>query len=110
MAENEEKTLTLNQGEISALKKAILYLKFSCEETESLMYAGSPLINSVLTKLINVDDFGEEAISFYKERHVKNEMFISSKLERFEIERGQKLEMSVKKNSFVQCLYPFSNK
>jgi hypothetical protein len=46
VADNQEKKLTLSQGEVVALKKAIMYLKFSCEETESVMYAGSPLINS----------------------------------------------------------------
>lgn len=66
MSENKEKSLTLNQGEVNALKKAIMYLKFSCEETESVMYAGSPLINSVFSKLLVIDDLGDYAIDFLK--------------------------------------------
>ncbi|EOC0415361.1 hypothetical protein ACI00F_004168, partial [Cronobacter dublinensis] len=52
MAEIKDKILNLDQGEIIALKKAIMYLKFSCEETESLLFSGSPSINSVLAKLL----------------------------------------------------------
>ena len=43
-----------------------MYLKFSCEETESvIMYAGSPLINSVFSKLLVIDDLGDYAIDFF---------------------------------------------
>ena len=63
MADNQEKSLTLSQNEIVALKKAIMYLKFSCEETESIMYAGNPLINSIFSKLIEIDDLGKVRIS-----------------------------------------------
>ena len=81
MSENQEKSLTLNQGEVNALKKAIMYLKFSCEETESVMYAGSPLINSVFSKLLVIDDLGDYAIDFFKKRHLENERFVLAKLD-----------------------------
>lgn len=59
MADNQEKKLTLSQGEVVTLKKVIMYLKFPCEETESVMYAGSPLINSIFSKLLEIDDLGQ---------------------------------------------------
>lgn len=59
MADNQEKKLTLSQGEVVTLKKVIMYLKFSCVETESVMYAGSPLINSIFSKLLEIDDLGQ---------------------------------------------------
>lgn len=110
MSENQEKSLTLNQGEVNALKKAIMYLKFSCEETESVMYAGSPLINSVFSKLLVIDDLGDYAIDFFKKRYLENERFVLAKLDKLELENGRKFESEVKENSFNGCLYPFSRK
>ena len=110
MSENQEKSLALNQGEVNALKKAIMYLKFSCEETESVMYAGSPLINSVFSKLLVIDDLGDYAIDFFKKRHLENERFVLAKLDKLELENGRKFESEVKENSFRECLYPFSRK
>lgn len=78
-AYQENKNVTLSQAEVNALKKAILYLKFECEETNSLLYAGSPLINSVLNKIVEVDDLGEVSKAFYAQRNVKNEEVIRDK-------------------------------
>lgn len=41
----------LNRSEVSALLKGLLYLKFECEETSSLLYSSSPIINTVINKL-----------------------------------------------------------
>ncbi|MGP3591074.1 hypothetical protein [Vagococcus sp. WN89Y] len=110
MVDDKDKILKLSQGEIVALKKAIMYLKFSCEETESLMYAGSPLINSAFSKLIDIDDLGEHAKDFYRKRHGANERFVLSKIEKMEQENNRPLETAVKENVFKECLYPFSKK
>lgn len=110
MVDEKDKLLMLSQGEVVALKKAIMYLKFSCEETESLMYAGSPLINSAFSKIIDVDDLGWAEKEFYSEPHEVNERFISSKLEREEQETGRPLDESIKEKVFKECLYPFSKK
>ncbi|EAO2688197.1 hypothetical protein E2X65_24390 [Salmonella enterica] len=108
MVDEKYKSLVLNQGEIAALKKAIMYLKFSCEETESLLYAGSPLINSIFSKLITIDDLGRQSIEFYNKRHVENERFVLSKLDKMELENGRSLDERIKESSFRECLYPFS--
>lgn len=110
MVDKDDKSLILNQGEIIALKKAIMYLKFSCEETESLLYASSPLINSIFSKLISIDDLGKQAIDFYNKRHIENEIFILSKLDKMELEMGRSLDKEIKEISFKECLYPFLNK
>ena len=109
MVDKKDKSLVLNQGEIAALKKAIMYLKFSCEETESLLYAGSPLINSIFSKLTAIDDLGQQSIEFYNKRHVENERFVLSKLDKMELENGRPLDKKIKESSFRECLYPFSS-
>ncbi|ELZ9930829.1 hypothetical protein ACMW09_003316 [Cronobacter malonaticus] len=110
MAESKDKILNLDQGEIIALKKAIMYLKFSCEETESLLFSGSPSINSVFAKLLNIDDLGEQSLNFYNKRHPENERFVLSKINKYESESGRSLSESVKEESFRNCLYPFVKK
>ncbi|ELV2845769.1 MULTISPECIES: hypothetical protein [Enterobacteriaceae] len=110
MADNQEKKLTLSQGEVVALKKAIMYLKFSCEETESVMYAGSPLINSIFSKLIELDDLGQQSIDFYNKGHAGNERFVLAKLDKLELENGREFQSVVKESSFRECLFPFSRK
>lgn len=109
MVDRKDKSLTLDQGEIVALKKAIMYLKFSCEEAESLLYAGSPLVNSIFSKLIAIDDLGQESIDFYNKRHIENEKFVLSKLDKMELENGRSLDKKIKESSFRECLYPFSS-
>jgi hypothetical protein len=102
--------LTLSQAEVVALKKAIMYLKFSCEETESVMYAGSPLINSIFSKLMKIDDLGQQSIDFYNKGYAENERFVLAKLDKLELENGRKFQSEVKENSFRECLFPFSRK
>ncbi|WP_326902722.1 hypothetical protein P8F81_10870 [Kosakonia cowanii] len=110
MVKEKEKVLHLSQGEIVALKKAIMYLKFSCEETESLMYAGSPLINSAFSKIIEVDDLGWAAKEFYSKRHEINEEFIARKLTMMEKENGRPHDDAIMEQVFSECLYPFAKK
>lgn len=109
MADNaykENKNVTLNQAEVSALKKAILYLKFECEETSSLLYAGSPLINSVLSKLIEVDDLGEFSKGFYAKRNMSNEKIIQDKKMRYALEIGKEYD-PLHDDSFQDYIFPF---
>lgn len=50
----ENEKLELDRAEVNALIKAILYLKFECEDVDSLLYCSSPLINSTLEKLLGM--------------------------------------------------------
>lgn len=44
--------LSLGTIEVDALKKAMLYLKFECEEISSLIFSGGDLISSALDNLL----------------------------------------------------------
>ncbi len=90
------------------MKRAIIYLKFSCEETESILFAGSPFINSVLEKLLEIDDLHDKSTSSYFKKNIPNEDFILSKLERLDKEEGRKTDESIKLETLKTCLYPYS--
>lgn len=71
--------VVLSQGEIVALKKAIRYLKFECEETGSLIFCGSPLINSAFDKLVASSDIKGES-EFYNRKKPSAEEHMLKKL------------------------------
>lgn len=99
----------LTQGEMNALRKAIMYLKFECEETDSLLYAGSPLLNSVLEKALSADVYREFAESFHARPNPHAETFMRKKLERSYAEelapreRFEELEAEILRS----CMFPF---
>lgn len=109
---NGEQAVTpvyLTQSEINALRKAIMYLKFECEETDSLLYAGSPLLNSVLEKALGADVYREFAESFHARPNPHAEAFMREKLERSYAEelapreRSEELKAEILRN----CMFPF---
>ncbi|GLR09513.1 hypothetical protein COO59_04825 [Mixta theicola] len=104
-AYKETKIIKLNQAEVNALKKSILYLKFSCKETDSVLYAGSPLINGVLDKLLNVDDLGQFAKEFYSKKNPTNESVVREKLERYAKENGKNVDEM--QHVYKDSIYPF---
>ncbi|CAK17271.1 hypothetical protein [Pseudomonas entomophila] len=82
-----ERQVTLSQGEIVALKKAITYLKFECEEAGSLIFCGSTSINSAFDKLVaNSDIKGEDV--FYNRKNPKAEKLMLEKLNKEFIHEG----------------------
>lgn len=99
----------LTQGELNALRKAIMYLKFECEETDSLLYAGSPLLNSVLEKAFSADVYREFAESFHARPNPHAETFMRKKLERSYAEELAPRERSeeLKAEILRSCMYPF---
>jgi len=107
--EDTTQPVHLTQGEINALQKAILFLKFECEETESLLYSGSPLLNSVLEKVRDVSAFGEYAKELHSRPNEHAERFMRDKLERsygaelapHERTEDQKIEI------LRSCMYPY---
>ncbi|MEQ9870538.1 hypothetical protein ABRP77_15010 [Pectobacterium odoriferum] len=107
MPEEIMKKLFFSQGEIIALRKAIIYLKFSCNETESLLYSGSESINSALSKLIDSDDFSKEAKEFYKIDSPHNESFVKNKISKIEKERGSDFPKEIKEKALKSNMYPF---
>lgn len=104
------KEISITQAEISALKKLIMYVKFSCDDTESLLYAGSESINSFLDKILDVDYLGDYAREFYSKRNPDNEKTVMDKIKASEGEAINKMDEETMYELFKACIYPFSNK
>ncbi|WP_339303899.1 hypothetical protein [Paenibacillus sp. FSL R5-0519] len=107
--EHATKAVYLTQGEINALQKAILFLKFESEETASLLYAGSPLLNSVLEKVRDVSAFGEYAKELHSRPNEHAERFMRAKVERsYAEELAQHERTEEQKNEILRsCMYPY---
>ncbi|MHA0914208.1 hypothetical protein ACR9H8_05495 [Kosakonia cowanii] len=108
MDELTEKDVKFNQGEINALKKAILYLKFECEETSSLIFSGSELINSAFDKLLINSDSYEREMKFYYRENPDAKDFIEKKIKRQEGFNERDSEENLIDNEYVRCcMHPF---
>ncbi|MDR6718682.1 hypothetical protein [Paenibacillus sp. 2003] len=107
--EHITKPIYLTQGEINALQKAILFLKFESGETDSLLYAGSPLLNSVLEKVRDVSAFGEYAKELHSHPNEYAECFMRAKLERSYVEElaPRKRTEEQKIEILRSCMYPY---
>lgn len=108
-AEEATQAVHLTQGEIHAIQKALLFLKFECEETASLLYAGSPLLNSTLNKMREADVHGEFAKKFHSNPNPHAESFMRDKLERSYAEEHVPHERTeAQLNEIWQsCMFPF---
>ena len=103
-----EKNVKLNQGEINALKKAILYLKFECEEEGSLIFSGSELINSAFDKLLINSDSYEREVKFYSRGNSDAQDFIEKKIKRQkDFNEGGSEEKLIDKEYVRCCMHPF---
>lgn len=106
--ELSEKNVKLNQGEINALKKAILYLKFECEEEGSLIFSGSELINSAFDKLLINSDSYEREVKFYSRGNSDAQDFIEKKIKRQkDFNEGGSEEKLIDKEYVRCCMHPF---
>ncbi|MGN7411040.1 hypothetical protein [Paenibacillus sp. SAF-068] len=107
--EHATQAVYLTQGEINALQKAILFLKFESEETASLLYAGSPLLNSVLEKVRDVSAFGEYAKELHSRPNEYAERFMRAKLERSYSEELAPHERTEEQKIEIlrSCMYPY---
>ncbi|PYY31200.1 hypothetical protein [Paenibacillus illinoisensis] len=107
--EHDVKPVYLTQGEINALQKAIMFLKFECEETDSLLYAGSPLLNSVLEKVRDAHDYAEYTKDFHSRPNEYVERFMRAKLERSYAEELAPRERTAEQLAEIlgACMYPF---
>jgi len=105
-----EKSIELSHAEIQAIKKAIQYLKFKCEETESVLFASSPHINSVLEKVLAEDSFGAGEKDFYDKKLAfeVNQSFAMSKINRLAAEESRKISDEEMKAVLKEYLYPYS--
>ncbi|AYG99830.1 hypothetical protein F6Q07_16735 [Pectobacterium parmentieri] len=106
MLENE-KNIIITQDEISALKKLIMYTKFSCSDVESLQFAGSTAINSLFDKIIEADYLGKYEKEFYSQRNIVNETFLKEKMEGYKNKSINKLSDELLREVFKECIHPF---
>ncbi len=60
------KNLNINQEEIQVLKKLIYFIKFECEDEEASLFSGSKLVNSILKKIMLVDEFNVHQTDRFK--------------------------------------------
>lgn len=107
--ENVTKAVYLTQGEMQAIQKALLFLKFESEETASLLYAGSPLLNRVLEKVRDVSAFGEYAKELHSRPNEYAERFMRAKLERSYTEELAPHERTEEQKIEIlrSCMYPY---
>ena len=107
--EHAVKPIYLTQGEINALQKAIMFLKFECEETDSLLYAGSPLLNSVLEKVRDAHDYAEYTKDFHSRPNEYAERLMRAKLERSYAEELAPRERTAEQKAEIlsSCMYPY---
>ncbi|MFJ4344797.1 hypothetical protein [Pseudomonas sp. NPDC089401] len=107
MNKTSERQVMLSQGEIIALKKAIAYLKFECEEVGSLIFCGSPLINSAFDKLIASSDIKGEDV-FYNRKNPSAERRMLKKLnEEFKHEGSGEIEQIEQLEHSEVYMHPF---
>lgn len=101
--------IAVNQAEIIAFQKAMGYLKFSCEETDSLLYAGSNSLNSLLWKMMKVSDIAGASTDFYNRSHPTYEIFVQEKVQRLEQElpHVQPLDQKQTQKLMKSYMYPF---
>ena len=100
-----EREIKLSQPEILALKKMILYIKFSCREEESIIFSGSYSINSVLKKIINADDFSFWSKNIYCQVDEEKDVFIKDKISKYMDDH--RISNEEKQELYEQCLYPY---
>jgi len=107
VVDENEKKIIVTQAEISALKKLIMYVKFSCNDVESLEYAGSYAINSFFDKLIAIDYLGDFERKFYDIPNPDNEIAVTNKINKYQHDSLNKMSDETMREVFKQCLHPF---
>ncbi|KML18878.1 MULTISPECIES: hypothetical protein [Burkholderia] len=102
-----KKSISLKVGEINALKKAILYLKFSCEDAGADIFASSSLINSAFESLLEASDLGEMELKFYQKGNEVNEGYVISRVNQMEARDGDVMSEDFKMRVCEAWMYPF---
>ncbi|AMO46684.1 Hypothetical protein AKI40_0256 [Enterobacter sp. FY-07] len=99
--------LILSREEINTLIKAIIYLKFTCQETGSLLYAGSPLINSALDKFLVMYGYKSDWEKVFENLPEVNKKVVFNKILASEKENGSLLDEKIKDLIINYCLHPY---
>ncbi|QGY27416.1 hypothetical protein [Pantoea cypripedii] len=102
-----DESVVLSREEVNALIKAILYLKFTSLDSGSLLYAGSPLINSVLDKFLAMYDYKSDWEKVFESLPEINKKVVINKIEDSEKENGHPLDEEIKELVINYCLHPY---
>jgi len=106
--ELKKKSVMLSQGEINALKKAILYLKFECEDVSSMIFSGSTLINSAFDELLVNSDTYEREAEFYHRENPDAQELIVQKIKQQQYSDSESHEEETIDDEYLRCcLHPF---
>lgn len=60
--------IALTHDEINALIKLILYIKFESDDVDTLIYSGSPFINSVLKKILHEHIYYKDRLDMFSQK------------------------------------------
>ena len=107
MAEVEK--IGLSREEANALIKSILYLKFECTDTDSLLYASSPLMNSIIDKVTSMYGYKADWDNVFSKTAESKRNFALDKINRSELEDGESLDKETLNEILIQYLYPYKN-
>jgi hypothetical protein len=105
MIQNEN---NFTDSEILALIKLILYVKFESEDTESLLYAGSDLLNTALEKMLRQHPYyRDRGLSFFGKLPKENIDFIINRIENSS--KINPMDASTKIDLLTHCIYPYTS-
>lgn len=106
-AESAEGVGGLTREEANALIKAILYLKFDCRESGSLLYAASPLINASLDKLLAMHGYADDWKKVFSVVPEIYRQLIEQKIVSSEHDNGGAYDDDVRQLVTHYCLHPY---
>lgn len=96
--------IDLNREEINALIKLILYTKFENTEVESLIFSSSPIINSILSKAINIDNNNKDWERVFEKIPKTFKEVMVDKVNRAKIDNIEIMEATL-----LSYIFPYKN-
>ena len=96
-----------SREEANALIKAILYIKFTCHDPDSLLYSGSPLINSALDKLFEMHGHKADWDKVFDTLPESNKQTVLDKIKLSEMSEEQALDEETRQLVINCCLHPY---
>ncbi|PIT56274.1 hypothetical protein BHC49_04735 [Snodgrassella alvi] len=99
--------IELTRSEVNALTKAILYLKFDCEEIDSLFYCSSPIINSIFEKLIRMYGYQKDWDRIFSNIPEMNKSIAIDKIANYEKQNNRYFDEKTKNEILEKYLFPY---
>lgn len=96
-----------SREEANALIKAILYIKFTCHEPDSLLYSRSPLIKSALDKLFEMHGHKADWDKVFDTLPGSNKQTVLDKIKISEMSEEQALGVVTRQRVINYSLHPY---